>query len=131
MVASTEPRSTRAICRSERRTEGRSQLTVAATQKRSAATATAATITRRATRVVRTDCAISRSMPDRYLTKRDAMAGSLKTKDLRSRKCPLVVRFQAEVFGSGQYLLRECDEVSAGVNVDWIVRIDPCGDRRD
>src|SRR5947208_2791414 len=55
MVASTEPRSTRSICRSERRTEGRSQLTVAATQKMSAAAATTATITRRATRVERAE----------------------------------------------------------------------------
>src|SRR3954451_2203554 len=101
IVASTAPRSTRAICRSERRTDGRSQLTVAATQKMSAAAATPVTITRRATRFVRTDCAISRSMLDRYITKRGAMARLLKTKELSAVSARFRVRFQGEVFGSG------------------------------
>src|ERR1700686_4610020 len=88
MVASTTPRSTRAICRSERRTEGRSQLTVAATQKISAATATMAMTIRRANRRVRTVCAISRSILDRYLTKRDATSRLLKRKELDRRPAP-------------------------------------------
>src|SRR5258706_3309903 len=101
-VASTVPRSTRAICRFARRTEGRSQLTVAATQKMSAAAARTATTTRRAVRLVRTVCSISRSMPDRYLTNRDAMVALLKRKRLSRYRGSFSVRFQGEVFGTGQ-----------------------------
>src|SRR5258706_3364658 len=101
-VASTTPRSTRAICRSDRRTEGRSQLTVAATQKINAATARMATTTRRATRFVRTVCAISRSMLNHYLTKRGARHVVLKRKGLdRLRRAPHV-RFRGSLFGIGQ-----------------------------
>ena len=70
-------------------------------------------------------------MPDRYLTKRDAMAGSLKGKNLDAYGRFVFVRFHVEVFGSGQYLLRDCDEISAGVNADGIARIDPRSDRRN
>jgi hypothetical protein len=40
-------------------------------------------------------------MLDRYITKRDATAGSLKTKELSQQRHRIIVRFQGEVFGSG------------------------------
>jgi len=41
-------------------------------------------------------------MLDRYLGERDAIARLLKTKELAAHTVFVFVRFQAEVFGSGQ-----------------------------